>query len=68
VHEQSGKPFSLLDETTGYYTLKDPLTPIGRREIASVPAALLDLGYELRVMPSLWPLRESCSPRPLRFR
>ena len=59
LYEMPEHPFTLLDATAGYYLADETVTPIGRREVADVPRELLAMDYELRVMPSLWPLRDA---------
>ena len=66
-YELPPKPFSLHDEIAGYHLASETVTPIARREISDVPAALLAMGYELRVMPSLWPLRAAVTASTLAF-
>ena len=67
VYELPTDPFTLLDQTAGYYVADETVTPIDRREVADVPTALLAMGYELRVMPSLWPLRDAVIASSLDF-
>ncbi len=67
VYELPTYPFTLLDETAGYYLADETVVPVGRQEIDDVPAALLAMGYELRVMPSLWPLRDAVIASSLDF-
>ena len=59
VYELPAEPCTLLDEVAGYYLAETSVTPIDRREVSDIPVAIIELGYELRVMPTLWPLREA---------
>ncbi|MEJ2130592.1 MAG: hypothetical protein P8Y95_02980 [Gammaproteobacteria bacterium] len=43
----------------GYYVSEKPERPIACREVRTPIAALMDFDVELRVMPSLWQLREA---------
>ena len=67
VYELPEESFRLLDETAGYYLADETVTPVDRRAIHDVPAALLAMGYELRVLPSLWRLRDAVIASSLHF-
>ena len=59
--------FSSVDEIAGYYTCDVAVTPVSETPIADVLAELLRHDVELRVMPSLWRLREAVIHSTLAF-
>ena len=59
LYEFDPQPFSLVDATACYYISKKAVRPIHETPISSVLGALLDKGVELRILPSLWELRET---------
>jgi hypothetical protein len=60
VYEYAFDPegFELVDETAGYYVSKKAVKPKSVRKVDDMLAELLKHDVELRVMPSLWELRE----------
>lgn len=58
-YEFDAGTFSLIDETAGYYTSPEAVKPLAETAIDDVVGELLLHDVELRVMPSLWKLRES---------
>jgi hypothetical protein len=59
--------FECLDESAGYFVSRVPVVPV-RVEIFDDPIAeLLRRGVELRLVPSLWPLRDAVAASTLRF-
>ena len=67
VYRMPRARFTLHDATAGYHLSPDPVVPDGAEPVDDVPAALLALGYELRVMPSLWRLRDAVVASSLPF-
>lgn len=59
--------FKLQDATAGYWISRQPVSPIGEIQIEDVLAELLKHEIELRVMPSLWTLREAVIKSSLEF-
>ena len=59
VYELPTGPFALHDAAAGYYVATEAVIPCERVSVTDVPSALLERGYELRIMPSLWALRAS---------
>lgn len=59
--------FELLDPNAGYYTATEAVTPICMDTIADLISATLSEGIELRVTPSLMPLREQILRSTLNF-
>ena len=48
--------FVELDAGAGYYIARAPITPLRKKTITDLPAAIRDCGAELRVVANLWPL------------
>ena len=62
-----GEAFELADGCAGYYVSRVPVTPV-RVEIIDDPiAAVLERGVELRVLASLWALRDAVVESTLAF-
>jgi hypothetical protein len=53
------KSFACVDEIAGYYICHKPIVPIAEIKIDDILSALLEHDVELRIMPSLWKLREA---------
>jgi len=51
--------FEPLDPGAGYYVSRDAVAPIAETRIDDVLAALLECDVELRIMQSLWAIREA---------
>jgi hypothetical protein len=51
--------FTLVDQIAGYWISRKPAIPIAEIKIDNILAALLKHDVELRIMPSLWKLRET---------
>ena len=49
----------MVDEVAGYYVSRKSVIPIAETKIDNILAALLEHDVELRIMPSLWNLREA---------
>jgi len=58
-YEFDPKGFILVDEVAGYWISRKPTIPIAETKIDDILAALLEHDVELRIMPSLWKLREA---------
>jgi hypothetical protein len=54
----SPEGFELRDLTAGYHVSRSAVKPAGEVILGDLLQALLDCGAELRVLPSLWELRE----------
>jgi hypothetical protein len=67
VYEFDPGPFTLQDEPAAYYTASETVRPIGEETVPNPIRAILDRGVELRVLPSLWELREAVARSDLRF-
>lgn len=58
-YEFDPSPFELHDAIAGYWTSRTPVEPITEAPIDDILAELLKQDIELRVMHSLWKLREA---------
>jgi len=66
-YELPGDTFTLLDAGAGYYVSREPVLPRSVTPIPDLLGALLRPDIELRVMPSLWPLRDAVVASTLQF-
>ena len=57
-YEFDSKGFTLVDEIAGYWISRKSVIPVSEKKIDNILAALLKHDVELRIMPSLWKLRE----------
>jgi hypothetical protein len=57
-YEFNPQGFKLVDKIAGYWISRKPVVPIAETKIGDILAALLMHDVELRIMPSLWKLRE----------
>ena len=67
VYEFDAATFVLEDAIAGYYVSTRAVTPIAHRVVADLPAELFDRGVELRLLPSLWDLRDAVAQSSLAF-
>lgn len=58
-YEFDSAGFTLVDETAGYYVSREAVKPIAEKEITDILSEIADHNVELRIMPSLWKLREA---------
>jgi hypothetical protein len=58
-YEFDPEDFTCVDEVAGYYICRKPIVPVAETKIDNILAALLEHDVELRIMPSLWRLREA---------
>jgi hypothetical protein len=58
-YEFDSEDFTCVDDIAGYWISRKPVVPVGEIKIDDVLVALLEHDVELRVMPSLWKLREA---------
>lgn len=59
--------FECLDECAGYFVSREPVRPLQVEVIEDPIAALLGRGVELRILPTLSPLRDSIVASTLQF-
>jgi hypothetical protein len=57
-YEFNPEGFTLVEKVAGYWISRQPVIPIAETRIDNILAALLEHDIELRIMPSLWKLRE----------
>lgn len=58
IYEFETSHFGLTDEVAGYYVCRKTVRPVSERAVDDILAELLSRDVELRVMPSLWKLRD----------
>jgi hypothetical protein len=58
-YEFESKDFTLVDKIAGYWISRKSVVPIAEKKIDNILFALLKQDVELRIMPSLWKLREA---------
>ena len=54
-----GSTFECVDRTAGYYVSRTAVRPLRVEVIEDAVAAILNRGVELRILSSLWPLRDA---------
>ena len=57
-YEFDSEGFTCVDQVAGYWISRKPVIPIAEAKIDDVLSALLEHDVELRIMASLWKLRE----------
>jgi hypothetical protein len=67
VYEFDARDFELEDAIAAYYVSTRAATPIAHREVADPLTGLFERGIELRVLSSLWPLRDAVVASTLGF-
>jgi len=66
-YELDPSDFTVFDEGAGYYISRRAATPLSEAKIDDILGALLEYNVELRIMASLWQLRESVIHSTLQF-
>jgi hypothetical protein len=66
-YELPPETFAGADAGVGYYISRQPVVPRAVTAVDDLLAALLQRDVELRVMPSLWPLRDAVAASTLQF-
>ena len=61
------EPFTVVDPGAGYYVSRQTVVPQTKRKVERPLAELVARGAELRVLPSLWPLRDRVVSSSLQF-
>ncbi|PTX99460.1 hypothetical protein DB346_16595 [Verrucomicrobia bacterium LW23] len=67
IYELPSDTFSVIDAGAGYHTSRVAVDPLGVRRVASPFRELAAGGVEIRVVPSLWPLRDAVVLSTLQF-
>lgn len=60
-------PFTCIDAGAGYYIAREAVVPERVEVIDDLPLALLERDVELRITPSLWPLRDAVIDSTMEF-
>jgi hypothetical protein len=58
-YEFDSEGFTCVDEVAGYWVSRESVVPIAEIRIDDVLSSFLEHDVELRIMPSLWKLREA---------
>ena len=66
-YEFDPKDFTVHDEGAGYYISRRAVAPLSETKIDDILGALLEYDVELRIMASLWELREAVIHSSLQF-
>jgi hypothetical protein len=61
------EPFTMIDAGAGYHISREPIVPQCIAKLDNLPTELFRRHVELRVMPSLWPLRDAVVASSLQF-
>lgn len=67
VYRFSPEGFVCADACAGYFVSRSSMVPLGVSEVRDVPPALLSCDVELRVLPSLWKVRDAIRASTLAF-
>ena len=67
LYELPREPFELLDPIAATYVSRQPVRPLAVRRVEDLLGELTRRGVELRVTPSLWPLRDAVLASSLAF-
>lgn len=67
LYELPGQAFTLLDAGAGYYISREAVVPRSVRPIDDIAGELFKHDVELRIMPSLWKLRDAVVASSLQF-
>lgn len=67
LYEFPAEGFVMIDEGAGYYTRDTAVAPLSVRRIDNLLGELVARDVELRVTPSLWPLRDAVLASTLQF-
>jgi hypothetical protein len=59
--------FECIDECAGYFVSRDPVVPASVKALNNPVTELLRLGVELRLVPDLWPLRDTVVASTLQY-
>jgi hypothetical protein len=67
VYDLPATTFVVADAGAGYYVSREPVVPLGVTVVEDLLEALVARDVELRVMPSLWKLRDAVVASTLQF-
>ena len=67
LYEFDPAPFNCIDKIAGYYTATCSVQPLRETRVPNPLQRILERGVELRVLPSLWQLRDAVAESSLGF-
>lgn len=67
LYELPPATFTLADATAAYWVSREPVVPRCETTLADLPAAIAAGGAELRIVASLWPLRDAVAASTLGY-
>ena len=67
IYEMPPNTFTCIDAGAGYYISREAVTPLSMRRVDNLLLELVKNDVELRVMPSLWKLRDMVVESTLQF-
>ncbi len=67
IYTFDGRPFRCVDAGAGYWTSDQPVTPTRHETLANPLQEMLSRDVELRIVDSLWPLRDAILASTLQF-
>lgn len=67
IYEMPPATFTCIDAGAGYYISREAVTPLSIRRVSNLLLELVNDDVELRVMPSLWKLRDAVVSSSLQF-
>jgi hypothetical protein len=67
LYELPDQTFTVHDAGAGYHISREPVVPLSVRQLDNLPLELARRDVELRVMPSLWKLRDAIVNSTLAF-
>lgn len=67
LYEFNPSSFQVTDIAAGYYTSRESMKPIAEYELSEIFNSLLRRGIEVRVLPTLWYLRDQIAASSLGF-
>lgn len=67
LYEFDPSSFQAVDPSAGYYTSTESVKPIAEHEVSDIFDSLFCRGVEVRVLPTLWYLREEIAASSLGF-
>lgn len=67
VYDMPSDGFALEDQTAGYWTSRQAITPSGNTPVSALPERIAETGARLVVLPTLWPLHDRVRASGLAF-
>jgi hypothetical protein len=66
-YELPADTFTMINDGAGHYISREPVVPLSMRIVADLLGELAQQDVELRITPSLWPLRDAVLNSTLQF-